>query len=380
MKNTLILLLTVLSLFGCQEKKYEPLLLQNNYEEQIKQLKLPEGFQIEVVAEIQNARSMTRNEDGSIIFIGNRRAKEVYALSDRDLDGVFDRLDTIAKDWNMPNGVAYHKGDLFVAEVSRIHRFKSIADNLEQPKSDIIYDSFPTETHHGWKFIAIGPDDKLYVPVGAPCNICLEENPIYASITRMNIDGTGLEIVANGVRNTVGFDWHPQTGKLWFTDNGRDMLGDNSPACELNRIDADGEHFGFPFIHQGDLLDPEFGNNASIEDYTPPVFKFEPHSAPLGMRFYQGTNFPKEYLNAAFVAQHGSWNRSEEAGHTGYQIRAVFTDSDKVTGSEVFIEGWLDKQTNERWGRPVDVLELPNGALLISDDYLNVIYKVTYTK
>jgi len=380
MKKAFLLILILFSLYGCQEKKYPPIELKDNYEQYIGLLKLKEGFQIEVIAEIQNARSLARNEDGSLIFIGNRRAKEVYALSDRDLDGKFDRLDTIATGWNMPNGVAYHKGDLFVAEVSKIHKFKNIAENLDQPKSDLIYDSFPTETHHGWKFIAIGPDDKLYVPVGAPCNVCNEENPEYASITRLNTDGSNIEIIANGVRNTVGFDWHPKTNKLWFTDNGRDMMGDDSPACELNRLDTVGEHFGFPFVHQGDLLDPEFGENIKLEDFNPPVFKFEPHSAPLGMRFYQSDSFPKKYLNSVFVAQHGSWNRSEKAGHTGYQIRAVFTDNDNVIGSEIFIEGWLDKQTNERWGRPVDVLEMPDGSLLISDDYLNVIYKVTYTK
>ncbi|MFT6217288.1 MAG: glucose/arabinose dehydrogenase, partial [Roseivirga sp.] len=273
-------------------------------------IKLPDGFVISLYAEgIADARSLASTPDGKTVFVGNRRSKSVYALTDTDGDMVADKTDVIATGLTMPNGVAFHDGDLFVAEVSKIHRFPNIIDNLSSPKSEVIYEDFPTERHHGWKFIAFGPDGKLYVPVGAPCNVCDKEEEIFATITRMNPDGSDLEIYASGIRNSVGFTWDPQTKKMWFTDNGRDMLGDDVPACELNYAPEKGMHFGFPYWHQGDIPDPDFGDKYARTDFTEPSYKFEPHSAPLGLRFYQGDMFPSKYKNNLIVAQHGSWNR-----------------------------------------------------------------------
>jgi len=345
-------------------------------------INLPEGFKIEIFAEgVTDARSLASSDDGKTIFVANRRRKNVYALTDTDGDMVADRVDTIATDWTLPNGVAFNNGDLYVAEVNQIHRFKDIMNNLKTPKSEIIYDGYPTERHHGWKFIAFGPDGKLYVPVGAPCNVCdkSEENEMFASITRMDPDGSNVEIYAKGVRNTVGFAWHPETNKMWFTDNGRDLLGDNTPSCELNYAPEAGMHFGFPYWHQGDVPDPDFGSLFPQENFTEPAYKLEPHSAPLGLRFYTGTMFPEKYHNNLIIAQHGSWNRTPEAGHIGYQLRFVEIDNDKVVSSEVFADGWLDKEANKGWGKPVDILQMPDGAILVSDDVAGAIYRISYS-
>jgi len=270
--------------------------------------------------------------------------------------------------------VAFRNGSLFVSQVSRIVRFDNIEDNLAAPPEPVVVnDSFPAINFHGWKFIAFGPDDKLYVPVGAPCNNCENDDEIFATITRMNVDGTGREIFAHGVRNTVGFDWHPQTKELWFTDNGRDMLGDDIPADELNRASKPGMHFGFPYIHQGDIPDPELGKGKLANEFAPPARKLDPHVAALGMRFYTGDMFPQRYRNQIFMAEHGSWNRSEKIG---YRIMLVRLDENTVIGYEPFAEGWL--QGEKAWGRPADVLVMPDGSLLISDDSAGVIYRITY--
>lgn len=351
------------------------------YDSLLSRINLPEGFEIEVYAEnLIDARSLARTEDGRTVFVGNRRRKNVYALTDTNGDMKADKVDTIATGLNMPNGVTFYKGDLFVAEVNRIHRFPNIMENLAEPKSEVIYDGYPTDRHHGWKFIAFGPDGKLYVPVGAPCNVCdkEEENAIYATITRMNPDGSEVEVYARGVRNSVGFTWHPETNEMWFTDNGRDLMGDDIPACELNHAPNAGIHFGFPFWHQGDIPDPEFGDKRERSEFKEPAFKFEPHSAPLGLRFYQGDMFPAKYKNQLLVAQHGSWNRSEDAGHIGYQLRFVAIADGKVVDSEVFADGWLDQETNKGLGKPVDILEMPDGSILVSDDIAHCIYRISY--
>ncbi len=352
-----------------------------DYESILNRIKLPEGFKISVYApNVTNARSLAMTPDGKTIFVGNRSRRNVYALTDTDGDMVIDKRDTIATGLTMPNGVVFKDGDLYVAEVSTIHRFPDIMNNLDNPKSEVIYDDYPTDRHHGWKFIAFGPDGKLYVPVGAPCNVCDKEseNEIYATITRMDPDGSNVEVYARGVRNSVGFAWHPETGKMWFTDNGRDMLGDDIPACELNYVERPGQHFGFPFWHQGDIADPDFGDKFPRDKFEEPKYKFEPHSAPLGLRFYRGDMFPAKYKNNIIVAQHGSWNRSKAAGHIGYQLRFVQVEGDKVVNSEIFASGWLDKETNKGVGKPVDVMELPDGSLLVSDDIANCIYRITY--
>ena len=352
-----------------------------DYASLLNRIQLPEGFRISVyAANVKDARSLAMTPDGKTIFVGNRRKNNVYALTDTDGDMVADQRHTIATGLTMPNGVAYKDGDLYVAEVNTIHRFPDIMNNLDKPESEVIYNGYPADRHHGWKFIAFGPDGKLYVPVGAPCNVCDKEaeNEVYATITCMNPDGSNVEVYARGVRNSVGFAWHPETGKMWFTDNGRDLMGDDMPACELNCVTKSGQHFGFPFWHQGDIADPDFGAKFPREKFIEPKYKFEPHSAPLGLRFYRGDMFPAKYKNNLIVAQHGSWNRSPEAGHTGYQLRFVRVEGDRVANSEIFASGWLDKNNNKGLGKPVDVMEMPDGSLLVSDDVAHCIYRITY--
>ena len=352
---------------------------KNNSYIQLETIKLPEGFQISVWAEdVPDARSLAMNEDGSLIFVGNRQGKNVYALKDTNGDGKADKKYTLAQGLRMPNGVAFKNGDLYVAEVSRILRFKNIENNLENPTYEVVYDQYPDKAHHGWKFIAFGPDGLLYVPVGAPCNICDPEE-IFASITRIDVNSANInpEIFAKGVRNSVGFAWHPETKHLWFTDNGRDMMGDDIPDCELNHAPNKGMHFGYPYWHAGDVKDPEFGNKGKDKSaYTAPALKLGPHTAPLGMRFYTGNQFPAKYKNNILIAKHGSWNRSKKIG---YQLTHVVLDNNqKVVKEEVFVEGWLNHDTQDVWGRPVDVMQLPDGSLLVSDDMANCIYKISY--
>lgn len=383
MKKNLVLTLFIvlLGLFTACQKETVTAVTFPEYDSLLSKIKLPEGFKISMYAiNVVDARSLARTEDGKTVFVGNRRRKNVYALTDTNGDMVADKVDTIATGLNMPNGVYFHDGDLFVAEVSRIHRFPDIMNNLAAPKSEVIFDDYPTDGHHGWKFISFGPDGKLYVPVGAPCNVCdkSEENEVYASITRMNPDGSDMEVYVEGVRNSVGFAWHPETGDMWFTDNGRDLLGDDVPACELNHVSAQGEHFGFPYWHQGDIADPDFGSQYSRQDFVEPAYKFEPHSAPLGLRFYEGDMFPAKYKNNILVAQHGSWNRTKEAGHIGYQLRFVQVEGDEVVKSEIFADGWLDQESNKGWGKPVDIMEMPDGSILVSDDVNHCIYRITY--
>ncbi|MBS9525115.1 sorbosone dehydrogenase family protein [Litoribacter alkaliphilus] len=342
-------------------------------------IKLPENFKIEVwAADVPNARSLAKSDNG-VIFVGNRQGDKVFALLDEDGDGKADYRYTLAEDLNMPNGVAFKNGDLYVAEVSRVLRFRDIENTLANPSFEVLFDQYPTDKHHGWKFIAFGPDDKLYIPVGAPCNICNPEKEIYASITRIDVDAENIEpeVFAHGVRNTVGFDWHPESEELWFTDNGRDMMGDDIPDCELNHAPQKGMHFGYPFWHAGDVKDPEFGSEGKgKEDYTKPKVNLGAHVAPLGMRFYTGDMFPSEFNNTIFLAKHGSWNRSKKVG---YNVTTVsLNGTDQIDSHEVFAEGWLDDATQEVWGRPVDVLQLEDGSLLVSDDMANCIYRISY--
>lgn len=332
----------------------------------LEKIRLPQGFKISVFAEVPGARSLALSPSG-VLFIGTR-GKKVFAVKDG-------KLFTIADDLNTPNGVAFKDGDLYVATISTILKFPAIEKNLATPpQPQTIYNKYPTDKHHGWKFIAFGPDGKLYVPVGAPCNICESKNPVYASITRINTDGSGFEIFAKGIRNTVGFDWD-ENGNLWFTDNGRDLMGDDVPNDELNEARTAGLHFGYPFCHQGNILDPEFGKNKNCSDYVSPKALLGPHVAALGMRFYKGTQFPQTYKRSIFIAQHGSWNRSQPIGYKVVNVNPYGSDSTKVI---VFAEGWLQPDNNVL-GRPVDVLETPDGSLLVSDDYADVVYKITYT-
>ena len=302
-------------------------------------------------------------------------------MLDRDGDQRADEVITLTHGLNAPNGVAFRDDALYVAEISRILRYDDIETRLTDPPDPVVVnDSFPTDWMHGWKFINFGPDGKLYTPVGAPCNICDREadDPRYASITRMNPDGSDLEVFASGIRNSVGYDWHPETGALSFTSNGRDSLGDERPADTLNHAPRPGLHFGFPYCHAGDIPDPEFGAERPCAELDPPARTLEPHVAALGMRFYTGAMFPARYRNQIFIAEHGSWNRSVEAGHTGYRVTVAYLDGARVVDYEVFADGWLGPD-NIGWGRPVDVLVMPDGALLVSDDRLGVIYRISYT-
>ena len=341
----------------------------------IDRIQLPEGFQIDVYAEgVDNARSMDLSPNGTL-FVGTRGEGNVYALQDTDGDHRNDQKYVLAEGLKLPNGVAFRDGHLYVATVNQILRFSDIESNLENPTYEVIYDDYPTETHHGWKFIAFGPDDKLYVPVGAPCNICKSEDEVFASITRMNPDGTDMEVVQHGVRNTVGFTWHPETGDLWFTDNGRDWMGDDQPACELNHAPRDGMHFGYPYCHQGDLPDPEFGDQRDCSEFTPPAQKLGPHVAPLGLEFVTTPNFPDDLNGHLIIAEHGSWNRSTKIG---YRLMLVRLNGSEAVSYEPFAEGWLDQASDEAWGRPVDVEFMPDGSMLVSDDFANAIYRIWY--
>jgi len=341
-------------------------------------LLMPKGFQVEVYGRVDNARSMAMSPDGTL-FVGNKANGSVYALQDRNNDMKADTLYTIAKDLIMPNGIAFKDGALYVAEINKLWRYDAIEDNLNDPKATLIYDDFPEDSHHGWKYIAFGPDGKLYVPVGAPCNVCeTKDDTYYASIISMDADGANRQIVAKGVRNTVGLTWHPITGEMWFTDNGRDLLGDDLPPCELNRLSAAGQHFGFPYCHAGLILDPEFGKDKSCENYTSPAFNLGPHVAPLGLKFYTGNMFPPSYKNKIIIPEHGSWNRSKNAGHTGHKLSLVTEENGVGIHYKTFVEGFLNKSTNTAWGRPVDILVLEDGSILISDDKSGTIYRMSY--
>jgi len=345
----------------------------------IEKIRLPKGFSISVYADnVPNARSMTLAPDG-VVFVGNRDERSVYAVVDRNHDNRADELIKIADGLRSPNGVAFKDGSLYVADVSRILRYDGVLDFVNKPaaartrlKPTVIYDKLPSENAHGWRYLAIGPDGLLYLQIGAPCNICEPGDP-YGSIVRMKTDGTGFEIVARGVRNSVGMTWHPDTQQLWFTDNGRDNLGDNLPPDELNYAPRTGLHFGFPYCHGGTIPDPEFGRGHPCSNYTPPAQTLGPHVASLGLKFYTGTMFPAEYRKQIFIAEHGSWNRSTPIG---YRISLVRLDGNRAVKYETFAEGWL--QGDRAWGRPVDVLELADGSLLVSDDTANAIYRISY--
>ncbi len=357
-------------------------------------ISLPPGFSIDIYAEgLSNPRSMALSPNGTL-FVGTREAPQniarggsagagqVYAVLDRDNDQKADEVITIDTGLNAPNGVAFRDGSLYVAEINRILRYDGIESRLDNPPEPVVVnDTYPTDWMHGWKFIAFGPDGKLYVPVGAPCNVCdrADDEPRYGSITRMNPDGSELEVFASGIRNSVGFDWHPATNELWFTSNGRDGLGDETPPDVLNRADRQGMHFGFPYCHGGDLPDPQFGEARPCADFEPPALGLGPHVAALGMRFYTGDMFPERYRNQIFIAEHGSWNRSPAAGHTGYRLMVVHLDGDRPVEYEVFADGWL-QDDNTAWGRPVDVLVMPDGALLLADDGAGAIYRISYSR
>jgi glucose/arabinose dehydrogenase len=347
------------------------------HQDVIEQLQLPAGFHISVFADnVPNARSLALGDNGTV-FVGTMRQGAVYAVQDTNGDGVADKRHVIARDLYLPNGVAYKDGALYVAEVNRIIRFDDINKRLNNPPEPVtVYDKLPSDQHHGWKYLRVGPDNKLYTAVGAPCNICNPEKEIYASLVRLNPDGSDFEIIGRGIRNTVGFDWEPVSKTLYFSENGRDYMGDDRPPDEINQWSVKGEHFGYPYCHGGDIPDPEFAGDRKCREFTAPVWKIKAHMAALGMRFYQGEQFPADFKNQLFVAQHGSWNRSKPHG---YRVVLIKFSEGKPVSEEPFVSGWLTKE-DKVLGRPVDVLEMPDGSVLISDDELGVIYRVNYKK
>ena len=331
---------------------------------------LPPGFQIEEYADVPMARSLALGDRGTL-FVSTRKAREVYAVVENE-DGSTRTIELLSG-MRWPNGIAIHDGDLYVAEIDRVYRFRNVEDHLESmPEGELLEVDLPSDRSHGWRYIGFGPDDKLYIAIGAPCNVC--DKPGYARIIRVNPDGSGQETYATGVRNSVGLTWHPETGDLWFTDNGRDMMGDDIPPCELNHAPRQGLHFGYPYCHGGDIADPEYGKQGACENYTPPARKLGPHVAPLGLTFYTGEMFPPEYRGQIFIAEHGSWNRSRKIG---YRVTLVRLEGDRAVSYEPFADGWL--QNEQYSGRPVDVIVKEDGSLLVSDDYAGKIYRITYT-
>lgn len=340
------------------------------------EIELPEGFGIEVYArDIPTARGMDFAPDGTL-FVGSKNGG-VYAVSPGG-----GQVRQVTRNLAMPVGLDFFEGDLYVSAISRIVVYRDVLERLEKTGSggdaEVVSGRFPGDRAHGWKFIKFGPDGKLYVPVGAPCNVCDPENPIYSTITRMNPDGSDFEIVAAGIRNTVGFDWDPWTGELWFTDNGRDRMGDNVPPDELNRVTKEGSHYGFPYRHGRIINDPEFwGLRPRVTSFVPPELELPAHVAALGMRFYDGETFPMEYRGDIFIAEHGSWNRSEKIGYRITRVEIDRSGAEPVAGEySVFAEGWL--QGERAWGRPADVEIGPDGALYVSDDVADAVYRIFY--
>ncbi len=337
-------------------------------------IRLPRGFKIGIYASpVPNARSLALGDRGTV-FVGSREAGAVYTLVDRDGDGRAEEIDTVARGLTVPNGVAFRDGALYVAEMHRVLRYDAIESHLQDPPAPVVINAqLPREGHHGWRYIRFGPDGWLYVGSGAPCNICETTDERFATILRMRPDGSGMEVFARGVRNTLGFDWQPESRELWFTDNGRDWLGADQPPDELNRAPAPGLHYGFPYCHGRAIADPEFGTRHACAEFVPAELELGPHVAALGMQFYTGTMFPPEYRNQLFVAEHGSWNRIVPVG---YRLTLVRFESGRPVKYERFAQGWL--RGRAAWGRPVDVLVMPDGALLVSDDRAGVVYRISY--
>jgi glucose/arabinose dehydrogenase len=334
-------------------------------------LKLPEGFAITLFSDqVPNARQMVWGAKGTL-FVGSKQAGNLYALRDEDGDGKAEKRWLLAEGLDQPSGIAFDGGSLYVAALNRIYRFPDIEARLDNPAKVLLTDKLPGERHHGWKYLGVGPDRKLYFNIGAPCNVCLRGDSRFATISRMDLSGKNVEVFAQGVRNSVGFDWNPQSQVLWFTDNGRDFMGNNTPPDELNRALGAGFHYGFPFNHAG-ITDLSFPFSGWL-NFTQPALKLPAHVAPLGITFYRGRQFPSAYRNDLFIAEHGSWNRSVKVG---YRVTRVTVRNGRAVHYEPFVTGWL--QGDQAWGRPADVEMMPDGSLLIADDLAGVIYRVSY--
>lgn len=342
------------------------------------ELILEPGFKISIFAEkLSSPRQMAQGPNGTI-FVGERTG-QIIALIDADQNGQSDQKRVIAENLEYSTGVSIFNGDLYFSEINKIWKIENIETwlnenitNSDFPKKTLLTDQLPNDKWHGWKWLKHDEQGSLYFNIGAPCNVCLSENSQYATILKIN--NGELEHVARGVRNSVGFDFHPVTKKLFFTDNGRDWLGDDSPSCELNRLDQAGQFFGYPFKHATDVMDPEFGEINSGFDYVDPILELGAHVAPTGVTFYEGSMFPVEMKNNLFISLHGSWNRSSKVGYK--VIRVSFDENGNVEDSHDFITGWL--QNESAFGRPSAPLIMNDGSMLLSDDKANVIYRISY--
>ena len=344
----------------------------------VEELVVPDGFKIELFASgVVNARQLALGKEGTI-FVGTRKEGKVYALVDHDKDGKADKQYLIDKNLNMPSGVAFRDGSLYVAAINQILRYDNIEKRLSKPpKPVVVINNLPDETHHGWKAIEFNADGNLFIPVGVPCNICISDDKRHGTILELNLKTGRTATYATGIRNSVGLAIHPVDNTLWFTDNGRDWLGDDSPPDEINHAYTSGLNFGFPYLHGKNTPDPDYGEQAEIEEYTLPKTELGAHVAPLGLAFYTAKKFPEKYHSSLIVAEHGSWNRSDK---TGYRVIHVQLNGNDVVNVEPLISGWLNREEDDAWGRPVDILTLPDGSLLISDDYADAIYRLTYQK
>ena len=335
------------------------------------ELTLPKGFKIAEYAKIHSPRQLARIS-AELVAVGTEQG-EVYILEDKNQDFKLDKIHLLTDDLKIAAGVSFLAPHLYISDKNSIYKAANVIKNIKNPSLEVITDKLPKSAHHGKRYIKFSPDEKLYISVGAPCNICLEKNKYYGTITKLNLQNKKLEVFSWGVRNTVGFAWHPITKELWFTDNGRDWLGDNFPPDELNRAPKKGLHFGFPYLHGQDIVDTKYKNPPKNLVFTPPVQDLGAHNAALGMIFYTGKMFPKKYKNNIFIAEHGSWNRSVKSG---YKVAFVKLDGNKAISYEPFITGW--KKNNKVFGRPVDLLQLDDGSLLLSDDAFDIIYRISY--
>ena len=338
----------------------------------IKKIKLPPGFHVEVYqAGVLDARGMREGDHGTVFVSSLFVAGKIYAITNK---GGKRELKTIAEKLFLPNGIEFYKGSLYVATPKDITRYDNIEANLDNPpKPVMVYDKLPGQVPHGWKFIKIGPDGKLYVPIGAPCNICEPDRDTYTRIIRMNLDGSNVETVVKGMRNTVGFDWDPRTKQLWFGDNQRDWLAEDMPLDEVNHVTKVGQDFGYPYCHSGIMADPQYGWGHDCKNYVKPALLIGPHAAPLGMRFYTGKMFPAKYRNAIFLTRHGPWNKTQKYAA---DVVAIFVDAKGHARMEPFLTGLVEN--NQYLGRPADVMVMKDGSMLVSDDHNGAIYRITY--
>lgn len=336
----------------------------------VDKLKAPKGFKVEVFASgMPNARSLALGDKGTV-FVGSRLLDKVYAIVDK---GGKREVKVVASGLYRPNGVAFKNGTLYIMELSQLSKIDNVEDKLDNPpKPTVILDGLPKDEAHGWKYLAIGPDNKLYFEIGQPCNNCMPPEG-YGTMRRVNLDGSGMETIAKGIRNTVGFDWHPVSKEMYFTDNSRDWMSEDLPNDELNRMTKVGQHFGSPFCYQGNLPDQEFGWGRQCSEFTPPIALMGPHAASLGMKFYNGNSFPAKYKNQILVARHGSWNKTNKIGG---DVVLVNIKKDGSAGPiEPFLTGFLDN--NSYVGRPVDILVMKDGSVLVSDDWNGAVWRVS---